>query len=273
MKKSLNAWSVPENVGFEDMFRALKKAGFDAVELNVDAVGHSAHSLTLKTTVEELAAIRKLSEEIGLPVCSISTSLWGRAKLGSFEGEIPTAELLTKQLQCAEALGADGILIVPGGISDAHSIREAWEHAKAELLACREIIESGKILVGVENVWNGFFMTPYEMARFVDELSIRNLGAYFDVGNVEIFSYPEYWIDILDKRIVKIHVKDYRKTGNNAGAWVNLLEGSIRWEKVVPALRKAGYDGYITAELPAMPKTPDYLYDTTVSALERIIAY
>ena len=31
MKKSLNAWSVPSEVGFEEMFVSLKKAGFDAV--------------------------------------------------------------------------------------------------------------------------------------------------------------------------------------------------------------------------------------------------
>lgn len=274
MKKSLNAWSVASNVGFEEMFVSLKKAGFDGVELNVDREGHSAHSLTLNTTPEELAAIAEISRKTDLPVCSISTSLWGLARLGSFEGEIATETLLRKQLQCAEALGADGILIVPGGISDEHSIPEAWDHAKAELEACREIIASGKIKVGVENVWNGFFMDPREMARFIDELNIPNLGAYFDVGNVQHFSWPEWWIDVLGSRIVKIHVKDYKREGGlNRGSWVNLLEGTIHWPKIAPALRKAGYDGFITAELPAMPNTPEYFYDMTVKALDVIVNY
>ena len=39
MKKALNAWSVPANVPFEALFPALKQAGFDAVELNLDAAG------------------------------------------------------------------------------------------------------------------------------------------------------------------------------------------------------------------------------------------
>ena len=92
------------------------------------------------------------------------------------------------------------------------------------------------------------------------------------MGNVAIFSWPEYWIDILGSRIVKIHVKDFRKTGGNAGHFVNLLEGSIRWKKVVEALRAAGYDGYLTAELSAMPETPDYLYKITNAALAEIIS-
>ena len=82
MKKSLNAWTVAEETGFEQMFKELKEAGFDGIELNVDKEGHSAHSLTLSTTAEELADIKKLSEKYDLPVISISTSLWG-GKMGT----------------------------------------------------------------------------------------------------------------------------------------------------------------------------------------------
>ena len=66
--------------------------------------------------------------------------------------------------------------------------------------------------------------------------------------------------------------RNFARAGWNAGHFVNLLEGSVRWEKVIPALRKAGYDGYLTAELSAMPKTPEYLYESTVKALDTILA-
>jgi len=49
MKKALNAWSVNGNESFAEMFESLKTAGFAAVELNLDNVGHSAHSLTMET--------------------------------------------------------------------------------------------------------------------------------------------------------------------------------------------------------------------------------
>lgn len=271
MKKSLNAWSVPDGVGFEEMFASLKQAGFDGVELNLDAPGRSCHSLTMDTTDSQLEEILTLSRQYDLPVCSISSSLWGCSTLGNVRGEIPARTLMEKQIALSRALGADGILVVPGGISDDCSIEEAWRHAQQALESCRDLIENGGVKVGVENVWNNFFLSPYEMARFIDEMSMKNLGAYFDVGNVAIFSYPEYWIDILKDRIVKIHVKDFRKTGGNAGHFVNLLEGSIRWGKVVEALDKAGYDGYLTAELSAMPDTPDYLYAITSSALDVIL--
>ena len=137
MKKSLNAWSVPSEVGFEEMFVSLKKAGFDAVELNLDAPGAGNHALSLETTDEELANIREMSERAGLPVCSISSSQWGNSTLGSKNGKIPAPVLMKKQIECARALGADGILVVPGGIGEDCSITEAWQNVREQLESCR----------------------------------------------------------------------------------------------------------------------------------------
>ena len=271
MKKALNAWSVPADVSFEAMFPALKKAGFDGVELNLDAAGSGAHSLSPETTKAQLHEIRALSEKHNLPVHSISSSLWGQAALGAKSAKYTARELLSIQLDLANALGADGILIVPGGIGDNCSIAAAWDNAQEALEKCRDLIEGGTVRVGVENVWNNFFLSPFEMARFIDTLNIKNLGAYFDVGNTLIFSQPEYWIEVLKTRIVKIHIKDFKKSGWNAGYFVNLLEGDIRWARVIEALKTAGYDGYLTAELSAMPNTPEYLYRITSDAMDIII--
>ena len=92
------------------------------------------------------------------------------------------------------------------------------------------------------------------------------------MGNVAIFTWPEYWIDILGSRIVKIHVKDFSRCSGNSGNFVNLLEGAIRWNKVMEALRGAGYDDYLVAELGCMNATPDYLYRITKDALDEIRA-
>ena len=272
MKSALNAWSCPNELDFRSMFQALKKAGFDGIELNIDMPGRSAHSLTLDTSMEQIREIKAISEDTELPVAGISSSLYQSETLGSNrpEDRAFTRRLLETHLAFADALGADGILIVPGGITEKRSIREAWDNCQESLFSLKDVIAGGKAYVGVENVWNNFFLSPMEMARFIDELNIPHLGAYFDVGNVAIFSWPEYWIEILGKRIVKVHVKDFIKKGTNAGCFVNLLEGSIRWDKVMAALRNIGYDGYLTAEVASMPSTPEYLYQITQSALDTI---
>ena len=87
-----------------------------------------------------------------------------------------------------------------------------------------------------------------------------------------VHSEPDHWIEILGGRIVKVHVKDFlRSHGLYSGWFVNLLEGSIHWDKVMESLRTAGYDGYLTAELSAMPHSPTYLYQITSSALDSLL--
>jgi len=274
MKSALNAWSCPNDMDFKAMFQALKKAGFDGVELNLDLPGRSAHSLTLDTTERQLQEIKAISQDCNLPIASISSSLYQSETLGADDpaARAHTRLILETQLRFADTLGATGILIVPGGITENRSILKAWENCQESLLKMKDVIAGGKAMVGVENVWNNFFLSPVEMARFIDELNIPHLGAYFDVGNVAIFSWPEYWIEALGKRIVKVHVKDFKKSGSNAGHFVNLLEGSIRWDKVMQALRNAGYDDYLTAELAGMPNTPEYLFNITKNALDEIIS-
>lgn len=252
MKKSINAWTVEDAAGFPELFRQVKDAGFDGVELNVDREGHSAHSLTLATTQDELRDIAALSRQYDLPVVSISTSLYG-GKMGSPDAEERefAKALLRKQLECAQALGSSGILTVPGGQSPRISLSEDYRRSQATLAELRDDILAAGIHVGVENVWNGFFTSPAEMARFIDGLDCPLIGAYFDVGNVVAFSWPESWIEILGKRIHHVHIKDFkRKAGlNQGGDFVSLTRGDVNWLEVIPALRQAGFEGYLTAEV------------------------
>lgn len=260
MKKSINAWAVDDNTGFEDMFRQLHEAGFDGIELNVDCAGH--HSLTLDFTAEQLREIQALSERYCLPVVSISSSLYG-GKMGSpdpCDREF-TRALLKKQLECAKALGSTGILVVPGGGSPGISIAEDYRVSAETLSSLRDVITEYGIYVGVENVWNGFFMSPVQMAGFIDSLGCPFIGAYYDVGNVIAFSWPEFWIEILGTRIHNVHIKDFKRSAglNQGGEFVDLLQGDVNWKGVIPALRKAGFDGYLTAEV--FKNDPDMAYE------------
>ena len=73
MYKSINAWTVDKTASFEQMFKDVKEAGFEGIELNVDKDDYSEHSISLEKKTD-LDAIAKLSEKYSLPVVSISTS-------------------------------------------------------------------------------------------------------------------------------------------------------------------------------------------------------
>ncbi len=248
MKKSLNAWTVEGSLNFEEMFAAVSAAGFDGIELNVD--GSGAHSITLSTTKEEFAAIRALSEKYSLPVVSISTSLWG-AKMGHPDEWEAGRTLMLKQLEAAKELGANGILVVPGGMGGDYTLATVRKNSIEFMKSMKADIEEIGIFVGVENVWNGFFLSPYDMASFIDEVGSPKIGAYLDAGNMLAFSISEYWVEVLGERIGCVHVKDYLRNGglNSGGTWQDITHGSANWQAIIPALRKAGFDGYLTGEV------------------------
>lgn len=276
MKKAINAWSVAPSVGFEAMFQAIKAAGFDGIELNVDAPDHSAHSLTMQTDTPTLSQIRALSARYALPVVSISTSLSdGKMGTGAAQDRAFAISLIQKQVEFARALGATGILTVPGGIGETVSIQAAYDNAHAALRALRAAFDPGDIRIGLENVWNGFFASPFDMARFVDALDSPCFTAYYDVGNVVAFSWSEYWIEILGRRISHVHIKDFKRSRSlhSGGAFVDLLKGDVNWPKVMPALRAAGFDGYLTAEVFKEKETEDEqaFYESVSHAMDQIL--
>jgi hexulose-6-phosphate isomerase len=274
MKIAINAWTIPAEVSFQELFISLSAVGFDGVELNLDKEGASAHALAFSTEPAKIKEILSLSRQNGLPVCSISTSLYGTAQLGSPDAEERQRgqAVLRRQLALAQALEADTILVVPGGISETVSRVEAYQLALDTLAGMKQEIEASGIRVGLENVWNSFFLSPVEMRNFIDQLASRAIGAYFDVGNVAVFSYPEHWIEMLGQRIFKIHIKDFKRPASwFQGHFVNLYEGSIDWQRVMAALRTAGYDDWLTAELSVMKQNPDLLYRMTHEAMRAML--
>jgi hexulose-6-phosphate isomerase len=66
---------------------------------------------------------------------------------------------------------------------------------------------------------------------------------------VVLYGYPQDWIRTLDKRIVKVHLKDFKRS-EDSYAWVNLGEGDIDWAAVREAFAAIHYSGSATAELP-----------------------
>jgi len=100
----------------------------------------------------------------------------------------------------------------------------------------------------VEEVWNKFLLSPLEMDKYIGEFRCPWIKAWFDVGNVLLYGYPQDWIRTLGKSIVKLHIKDFKRK-EDGYAWVNLGDGDADWPEVRKALAEIGYTGSAVAEL------------------------
>jgi L-ribulose-5-phosphate 3-epimerase len=235
LRKSLQLGMLPRQLSDEDKFKLAKKCGFDGIE---------------GSPMSDLGAARrlgKLAREAGVPIHSIVRGGWD----APFSDPDPKVidkgiETMETALRSAKALGADTVLLVPAIVNEDVSYRQAYKRSQRHIKKLLPLAAELGVVIAVENVWNKFLLSPIEFARYVDEFESPWLKAYFDIGNVILFGYSQDWIRTLGDRIVKFHLKDFKRKGYK---WTNLLDGDVNWPQVRRALDEIGYDGYLTTEL------------------------
>lgn len=223
-----------------EKFKYAKDAGFDGVEV----MSHLNR-----------AEVLKASEITGLPVPSVCGELHWKYPISDPDPAVREQGVtaLKLSLQDASAYGADTVLFVPGRVSETITYDECWTRNLEELQKVIPLAEKLQVKIAIENVWNNFLLSPLEAATFVDMFKSPYVGFYFDCGNVLTYGWPEQWIKILNKRIAKVHIKEYSKKiadkqGKGAGFGVKLQEGDVNWSAVMKALDDAGYQGWTTIE-------------------------
>jgi len=256
MKKGICLGCVPGN-SLEDRCRLAKDAGFDGIEIGtVD-------------TDDESKKIKSVADSFGLEIPSIMNSAHWQYPLSSPDPEVrkKSVEGMMKSLRSASIVGADTVLLVPAVVNPEVCYEDAYERSQKEIGELAKIAECLKVYIAIENVWNNFLLSPIEFARYVDEIGSEYVAAYFDVGNIMLYGFPQHWIRTLGSRIKKVHVKGF-KVGPKIFTY--LLDSDINWVEVMKAFRDVGYDNYITAEMGIYPSFPDQtIYDISAH-LDRI---
>lgn len=254
MLKTMNYWTVGGSV--EDAMLAVKKAGFDAIEL---CFGES--DLLLNVTEKKCIEIKSKAKEIGLKLPSLATGFyWGCSLASSNKKEAEKAFNFTKKyLQVASWLGANAILVVPGAVQvpwdDKVKVMpydEVWKNATKALKKLIPLAQKLKVSIALENVWNSFLLSPMEFKLFLNQFKSNWIGIYFDTGNVRYDGFPDQWINILGKKIKRVHFKNYNTDkckGTLAGFEDTMLKGDVDWKSVLAALKKVGYKGPATVEM------------------------
>ena len=252
LKKGIMWGSNGVGKSIMEKFRSAKAAGFDGIE----AMSHLDRNEVLKA----MAAT-------GLPVPSVCGELHWKYLLSDPDPGVRQngVEALKVSLEDAKAYGADTVLLVPGRVTETVAYNDCWNRSVEEIRKVLPLAEKLNVCIAIENVWNGFLLSPMEAAYYVDQFESPYVKFYFDCGNILAYGYPEQWIRILGDRIAKIHIKEYSrkladKQGRSAGFGVKLREGDVNWSAVMDAIESIGYTGWTTIEQPG-GDTPEGLKD------------
>lgn len=276
MKKGICWGTLPPDMSVADRLTLAADAGFDGVEPRIGDPGSSEDLVTIDATQAQLKDLLKRVQDSGLTCCSVmggSASVRTHPIVDNDPAERAKGmDAIRKALEITAALEAGVLLLVPHWVEDRVRYDVCYERVLEALNVLGPEAEAMGVVIGVENVWNKFLLSPIEFARLIDEVDSPGVQAYFDVGNVLVWGYPYHWIEILGERIKRVHVKDFRTDVNNARGFAQLLNGDVNWPLVMKALRSIGYDGWITAEVGRYRYFPrESIYDTAV-AMDRIIA-
>ena len=243
LKKAVKFGMVQGKLSIMEKFQLLKDIGYDGVEFSAPN-GYD--------TKEVLAA----RDKTGLPIHGIVDSVHWKDTLSHPDPATRQRGLdgLKSAIKTAREYGATSVLLVPAVVNKQVAYHDAYERSQAEIKKAIPLAEENGIRILFENVWNNFLLSPVEAARYIDEFESPVVGAYFDVGNVVRYGWPEHWIKALGQRIGKLDIKEYsRKKQMDEGPWkgfgVKIGDGDCDWPAVLKALDEVGFSGWATAEV------------------------
>ena len=217
-------------------FQLLKEAGFEGVEL-------------VSPNQLDLQEVRDARDKTGLVIHGVSGSRHWQDRLSDPDPEVVARGMaaIRQEFVDCKAYGGSTVLVVPAVVDRKVGYRDAYKRSQENIRKLIPDAQAHGIKIAVEEVWNKFLLSPVEFARYIDEFESPWVGAYFDVGNVVEFGYPEEWIRELGKRVLKIHIKEYAKPKRFD---YRLGDGKeIDWAAVRSALNAIGYNGWVTAEV------------------------
>src|SRR5258706_4566031 len=240
-KKAVLLYMLPKEMSYRDRFQLARDVGFEGIEIGTESDPRVAEE------------IRSASAGTGLRVHSVMNSDHWKFPLSSADPAVVGKSVagMETSLRNAKLWGAEVVLLVPAVVNPESSYRDAWTRSQKVIKErILPLAQELKVVVGIEEVWNKFLLSPPEHARYVDDFASPWIKAYLDVGNMVFYGYPQDWIRTLGPRIVRVHLKDFQlDRANGKFYWKNLGEGDIDWPEVRKAFDEVGYDGWGTTEI------------------------
>ena len=192
---------------------AAKEAGYDYVELSVDATEHRIQRTDMNK--EEWLELVSLMYETGMPIRSMCVSALTKYSLGNDKEEYASRgmEILEKSINLAEDLGVRAIMIPGYDVYYEPSTLETKKRFLENLRKAARMAEKAGVLLGLETMENAFMNTVEKAMKYVTLCDSEYLKVYPDIGNITNAA-AEYQTDVTEDmelgrgNIIALHLKE-----------------------------------------------------------------
>ena len=252
---NVSAMTNPGNNIMEEL-EELTKLDFNIIELDIEGPEAKSDELDLKQ-IKEFQRQRKKEKK---PVKFIAHAPW-ELNFGSpydriRKGAVEEAKEILKTL---EELDIDFVTMhTYSHTGSFYKSQKKHEIVSSFIESAQELIpfaEERGITIGFENIGNLIKLKDFE--RIFDE--IPDLKITFDIGHAYLESEKESKLnDFIENNIERIEHVHICDNFGDEDDHLPLGAGEIEWKKTIKALKEAGYDGHITAEVHSHDR--EYLY-------------
>jgi len=238
IKKGVWMEMLPASLSYAERFKMARDVGFEVIQAPTEPDDRRAEE------------IKKAADDAKIRIDSVMNMDHWKYPLSSADPAVVEKSLagMRTSLRNAKLWGCDAVLLVPAVLEPKTSYQNAWTRSQKQIRTLLPTAEELKVVIALEEVWNKFLLSPLEMARYIEEFHSQWIKAWFDVGNVMFYGYPQDWIRTLGKSIYKVHLKDFKRK-ENGYEWVNLGDGDVDWPAVRAAFAEIGYAGSAIVEL------------------------
>ena len=278
MKISVQSQNLVDQYGVEQAYGMIARAGFEAVDWNIDHAWNFAEVRAAKNP-EGLCIFEKPMEEIlayyadeldamkrnGLTIAQ------AHAPFGAYAYENPAVldyaiEIYKKIIAFCAEVGCPKLVV--HGISKSELMPELTvEDLEALNMKLYEslipaLLEARTVTVCLENLftkasvlrstdfWEGCCSDPHQAAAWIDHLNEKAgekvFGLCLDTGHLNLLRKPFYsYVPILGNRICALHIQD---NGQTYDTHVMPYSGSIHWDDFLKEMKAVGYDGDLSFE-------------------------
>src|SRR5215472_2790872 len=178
---------LPAKLTPPDRFKLARDVGFEVVQAPTEPDERKAEE------------VKKAADTAGIRIDSVMNMDHWKYPLSSSDPAVVEKSLagMRASLHNAKLWGCDAVLLVPAVVNPQTSYRDAWTRSQKEIRTLIPLAEELKIVIAIEEVWNKFLLSPLEMAKYISEFQSPWIKAWFDVGNVLLYGYPQDWIRTL----------------------------------------------------------------------------
>ena len=258
-----------------DSMRQLKKAGFDAVDLNISDAGKSFFRLADPDWREWMEEVAALSEELDLPITQSHAPFYN-ALIPENDKAAVWEPMIDRAIEASGMVHVPWIVMHPGTYPDddicmKESRRRNYEYFMPRLEAAAKV----GCGIAIENMTDGtpsahrrpgrqYCTTAVELCELVDSFHTDNVGICWDFGHANLMGIDQREaLRVMGKRLKATHVAD------NSGCrddHILPFQGMIDWRKILPVLTEIGFEGDLTYEIHcSTSRLPDELvYETAV---------